>query len=358
MGGGPISGTYTLENNSTEINFEPDSCVFPVPFLVRIEVLTSMLFSNAGATTSAATSFLTRISPVFVSAPGDSFISVVEFSLPTNPVESATPPLQFPAGFFSTCASDGLLYLSARDNFLDGRIVEFNTNSPPFQTGLIALLSAFGGDIEVAGMVLSPDERRIYAMGTEFTESNRPFLSVIDRAARLEITRIQLNSTGRMRNVALSRDGTRVYAANLDAHVIHVVDTSSLSEVDTDGVSGNAITPHPTSFSPSGLAVSLDDSTLFVSHERGQTVDISVFNTTTFVEGVPIVSNAAKIPMIAITINNSIRVNPPSELGNFLFKLFNFFTPFITSLLISILVFLAFISGYCKRNAIQRQFLV
>ena len=115
---------------------------------------------------------------------------------------------------------------------------------------------------------------------------------MIDRAARVEITRIQLNSTGRMRNVALSRDGTRVYAANVDAHVIHVVNTSSLSEVDTDGVSGNAITPHPTSFSPSGLAVSLDDSTLFVSHERGQTVDISVFNTTTFVEGVPIVSNA------------------------------------------------------------------
>ena len=188
--------------------------------------------------------------------------------------------------------------------------------------GQIDIPSTGGPRMGAAGLVLSPDESTLYCAGWEDDGSGtetarRAFLSVIDRASATETHRIQLSLWGVPRNIAISPDGSRVYVTNMTVNdadfddpmtpgsflgAIHVVDTATGQEVDTDGVAGNGISPMLTSApAPSSVAVSLDGRTLYVGHSFPEIVDdfgllptanISTFDTTTFTEGVPLVSFA------------------------------------------------------------------
>ena len=309
---GTVAGIYTLENNDREISFTPDSTFFDAPFVFTMTVRTSMLSQDGSTVTSASSAFATRLSDVFVTGNNDTDISVMSMDDPKVPVETGTLALDAADGpFYGICASDGMLYLSNRfgrpgqpaavvvyDTVDELRVTEIplSLTPEPFLTG-------------GAGLALSPDEKRLYCAAFEAPESfDGPedfdlFLSVIDRKGMFEIAKVRLNFKGWPRAVTVSPDGSRIFIANYWSGYIHVVDALTLTELDTDGVVGNGISPIPTSSPwPSGLAVSAENSTLYASHgqanseENGNgnetTVDVSTFDTGTFVEGAPLISTA------------------------------------------------------------------
>ena len=325
---GPVTipGTYTLENGGTSINFEPDAGYFPAPADIRIEVLTSMLFEDGATTLSAGLNFTTSAGPVFVTSRTDNNIAVMDLSDPTAPTQ--VDELDLDAGdepYFSTCASDGMMYMSNFGNNQDAGVIVYDLPNAT-RVGLIPLPPVLGDNSTGAsGIALSPDEKTIYCAGYEDVDGGdptqwRPFLSVINRASMTETTRIQLNFLGWPRGIAVSPDGKRVYVANAFGTdstefgegagaggptfigVVHVVDAQTNQEIDADGVAGNGISPIITrSPFPHGVTVSTDNGTLYVSHggaDIGEfvgltpTPNISAINTSTFVEGAPLVSVA------------------------------------------------------------------
>ncbi|MHC4408235.1 MAG: hypothetical protein ACYS0F_04440, partial [Planctomycetota bacterium] len=60
--GAIVPGTYTLENDGREVNFEPSEGVFPASSDIRLEVWTDMLYSDQGAVMSAFAEFTTGLS--------------------------------------------------------------------------------------------------------------------------------------------------------------------------------------------------------------------------------------------------------------------------------------------------------
>ncbi|MHC4939978.1 MAG: YncE family protein [Planctomycetota bacterium] len=336
-----IPGTYTLEANGREINFEPSAGVFPATSEIRIEVWTDLLYTDEIEKISEFVEFKTGLSPVFVAGRGDAGIAVVSVDDPENPqqvdfyqLEEGDEP------YFTVCASDGMLYMSNRKKEPFGSVIVYDVVNQE-RVGLIELPPMFVGDEEenpvgTAGLVLSPDGKTLYVAGWEEVEfkgwmgehAHRTFLSVIDRATMTETKRIHLSAIGEPRGVAVSPDGTRVYVANPFAGdygaldwgwgwngdggwdgpimfdppvfgMIHVISTETNTEIDTDGVEGNGISAiiPDTPFVVS-VAVSADGKTLYAGHGgagaefTNPTTNISTFNTTTFIEGNPLFSLA------------------------------------------------------------------
>jgi hypothetical protein len=334
--GAIVPGTYTLENDGREVNFEPSEGVFPASSDIRLEVWTDMLYSDQGAVMSAFAEFTTGLSMVFVTTRASNHIAFVSMEDPTKPVVGDILALNEEGGddqpYASVCASDGILYLSQYLGDPEGYVIVYDVINR-VRAGTIPLPALFGENATgAAGLVLSPDEKTLYCAGWEqdpgaewwHNFERRPFLSIIDRASMKETRRIQLNFSGSPRGIAVSPDGTRVYVANpfagdyaavmsaggeVPSHLadpvfgmIHVVSTLTNEELDTDGVAGNGISPIiPDADFVSGVAVSADGGTLYASHSGMEflhylrlpfTPNISTFNTTTFVEGMPLFSLA------------------------------------------------------------------
>jgi len=326
-----IPGSYNLENNGTEVNFRPNSGLFPAPSEITVEARTNLLYSDAAAVRGDSATFDTSISLVYVTGRDESTIAVIDASDPNNPTQvDALNIATADRPHFSTCASDGMLYMSHFMGSPNAYVVAYDTTTQT-RVGTIPLPAVLGDNTTGAsGLALSPDEKILYCAGFEQTGDDpwewSPFLSVINRASMTEITRIQLNFGGWPRGVAVSPDGTRVYVANpwggdfgggpgpggpgptlasnssIVAGVIHVVNALTNTDIDTDGVAGNGVSPIiPAVAFAVGVAVSSDNSTLYASHGGSEvleslgltpTPNVSTFNTSTFIEGVPLVSLA------------------------------------------------------------------
>jgi YVTN family beta-propeller protein len=91
------------------------------------------------------------------------------------------------------------------------------------------------GSIAAAGpMAFSSDGRRVYVAGTDGT------VSVVDAASRAVITKITVTPPGGLIDIAVSADGTRVYAEGFsDVYVIDVASNKVIGAMRPDGAVGS-----------------------------------------------------------------------------------------------------------------------
>ena len=77
------------------------------------------------------------------------------------------------------------------------------------------------------GLAVSPDSQRLYVSGEEYINNRfEGFLSVVDTASRVSLTKIPIGAGGAY-GVAASPDGTRVYVVTGEARAVAVVRTAS-----------------------------------------------------------------------------------------------------------------------------------
>lgn len=123
--------------------------------------------------------------------------------------------------------------------------------------------------IQPLGIAVSNDGSRIYA-GSLTGDA----VAVIDTSTNTVITNINVGFGPW--GVAVNPDGSRVFVANTGDDTVSVIDTSTNSVVDTINIVG----------SPQGVAVSRDGSSLYVSNSLGDTVSKVDTSTNTLVNTV------------------------------------------------------------------------
>ena len=203
------------------------------------------------------------------------------------------------ATWFSKGASDGTIYFSSRGGAEDGYLIVVDTDTNTIARVSLTKIDPFAV-LFLAGVALSPDERELYCAVFEGTDPSDTaavkFLVVLDRATLTEIGRVPLRGggNGRLRDIAVTPDGRRAFVPAHDNSAIHVVDLVARTEIDTDGIGTNGITPMSTATArPGGAALNNDGSRLYVGHSGGRGLRISVFNTASLTE-------IAAIPSMAV----------------------------------------------------------
>jgi len=301
IGAVQVPGTYAIENN-VDITFVPDSCVFPAPATVMIDVLTTVGTTTQATGTVVATSmFSTAVSRVWAigtNAVGE--VSEVNAATETESADFALGDDDDP--WFGVCSKGGTLYLSNRGkNLADGDIIVFNTASGTIASRIPLTETDTTPSVFTvpAGIRLSADEFTLYAAVFETDDVQSPggvgYFVTINVASGMETNRITLSATGRVRNLALSPDGLRAYVAGYDSGVVYVINLATGTEVDTDGDAMNGTTPiSTTEIRPSGLEMDATGAWLYVSHSgNSATGDVTTIDTATFMEGTPLANPAA-----------------------------------------------------------------
>jgi len=320
-----VAGQYTIENGNRDVVFTPDSCFFPAPVTVRLEVKSSVGEILGPATSIVTTTFDTAPSRVYCGSSDQGRISIVD---PVGLAEVGTVPLLATDDvFFATASSRGLVLFGTRANTSDGGVIVFDAaaNGVLGRVAIVESLPANG--TTVAGLALSPDEDLLYAAVFEGAGSQDAAsiasLAIIDVATRTQTGRVVLSRLGRVRNLAITADGSRAFVPNLDASVVHVIDLATRAEIDTDGNAGNGVTPFPTSMAhPSAAALSGDGTRLYVAHSgarKGSTPDLSVFDTATFAEVGMLASSAfagsAGAPVLRRNVCDGLLYAPRTNVG-------------------------------------------
>lgn len=286
----PWPGAYGVENANRDVVFTPDSCFFPAPATVQVDVRNTVGETVGAAGTVTASSFDTMPSRIYCASRDGGSISIVD---PIGLAEIATVPLLASDDvFFATASSHGLVFFGTRASTVDGVVVVFDAAARGVLGRVTITKAVPASRTTVAGLALSPREDLLYAAVQEGASpqdaASVASLAIIDVATRTQVGRLTLSRVGRVRNLVVTPGGGRAYVPNLDASVVHVIDLVARAEVDTDGNAANGITPFPTSAPyPSAAALGGDGTRLYVAHSRameGSTADLSVFDTATFAE--------------------------------------------------------------------------
>lgn len=139
-----------------------------------------------------------------------------------------------------------------------------------------------------AAIVPSSDESTLYVAVSGYDETNNILMVVrIDVASASEVDRLVLDSQSAAvvgqrapaRGLALDQVRNRLYVPNYTYGVMHVVDLATFTQVDTDGVPDNGVTP--VSFggephlSPSGVAIHPDGTRAYVNFGRRTNRDVA-----------------------------------------------------------------------------------
>jgi YVTN family beta-propeller protein len=173
------------------------------------------------------------------------------------------------------------------------------------------------------GLAVNPAGTRLYVVNNPAST-----LSVIDTSSNSVITTVPLNGSNALSGVIVNPSGSRVYVAGPDAHLVHVLDSSSntvISEISVPGkVEGIALTPDGTrlyaaiSFNADTVAVidTASNSLIATIPVQGDAASVAVTpdGARAYVTAAP--NSVFAIDTTSNTIADTISVPCPSSFGS------------------------------------------